>query len=43
MTSDNHTREYCYKKICETVIMKYRDQDQIDPDDVTVDDEEVTD
>ena len=43
MTSDDHTREYCYKKICETVIMKYRDQDQIDPDDVTVDDEEVTD
>ena len=43
MTSDDHTREYCYKKICETVIMKYKDQDQIDPDDVTVDDEEVTD
>ncbi len=43
MTSDDNTREYCYKKICETVIMKYRDQDQIDPDDVTVDDEEVTD
>jgi len=43
MTSEDHTREYCYKKICETVVMKYRDQDQIDPDDVTVDDEEVTD
>ena len=39
LNQDEQLRELCYKKICEIFIMKYKSQDMIDPDSVTVDDE----
>jgi len=38
VTEDDELREYCYNKICEVVIMKYRAED-INPDDILTDDE----
>jgi recombination protein RecA len=35
---DDDLREYCYNKICEVVIMKYRAED-INPDEILTDDE----
>jgi recombination protein RecA len=39
LNQDEQLRQLCYKKICEIFIMKYKSQDMIDPDSVTVDDE----
>lgn len=32
-------KDYCYRKICDLFIMKYRSQDLIDPNEIAVDDE----
>lgn len=34
--------DQCYKTICDTVIMKYKDQEAFDPDLISVDDDEIT-
>lgn len=34
--------DQCYKSICDTVIMKYKDQEAFDPDLISVDDDEIT-
>ena len=39
LIDDPHLKDYCYKKICDTYIMKYRSQDLIDPEEIAVDDE----
>lgn len=38
LSADSDLKEFCYKKICDIFVMKYRDQDKIDPDEVSVDD-----
>jgi len=38
LSEDSDLKEFCYKKICDIFVMKYRDQDKIDPDEVSVDD-----
>lgn len=43
LENDKELHDYCYKKICDIFIMKYRSQDQINPDDISVDDEELSD
>lgn len=42
LDKDPDLREYCYNKICDIFIMKYRTTDTIDPDEITVDDDELT-
>ena len=40
LEQDPDLKEYCYNKICNIYIMKYKgDSEGIDPDEVTVDDE----
>jgi recombination protein RecA len=39
LIDDPHLKDFCYKKICDTYIMKYRSQDLVDPEDIAVDDE----
>jgi len=41
--SNDTLRDYCYRKICDIFIMKYRSQDHINPDEISVDDDEVSD
>lgn len=36
-------RDYCYKKLCDIYIMKYHEQDLINPDEVSMDGEELID
>ena len=38
LSEDSDLKEFCYKKICDIFVMKYRDQDKIDPDQISVDD-----
>lgn len=37
LEADPDLKAYCYKILCDIFIMKYRDQDQVDPDDVSID------
>jgi recombination protein RecA len=34
--------DQCYKSICDTIIMKYKDQESFDPDLISLDDDEIT-
>ncbi len=43
LEKDENLKQYCYNKICNIFVMKYRDQDHINPDEISVDDEELTD
>jgi len=43
LADDEDLKDYCYRRICDIFVMKYREQDQIDPDDVSVDDGELLD
>lgn len=43
LEQDEELKEYCYKKICDIYVMKYKDKDQIDPDDISVDEGELED
>jgi recombination protein RecA len=43
LTDDPSLKDYCYKKICDIFVMKYRKQDEINPDEVSVDDGELLD
>lgn len=43
LTNDEELKDYCYKRICDIFVMRYRDQDQINPDEVSVDDGELLD
>lgn len=42
LNKDPDLHKYCYNKICDIFIMKYRSSDHIDPDEVVVDDDELT-
>ncbi len=42
LTEDPALKQQCYEEICNTIIMKYRDQEAIDPDQISVDDEELS-
>ena len=37
LSNDEELRDYCYKRICDIFVMKYKDQDQINPDEISVD------
>ena len=41
LNADPNLKEYCYKKICDIFIMKYKDSEPIDPDQISVDDNEL--
>ena len=43
LSQDPLLKDYCYRKICDIFIMKYKAQDQIDPDEVSIDDGELLD
>jgi len=43
LANDEELKSYCYKRICDIFVMKYRKQDQIDPDDISVDDGDLLD
>ena len=43
LTTNEELKSYCYKKICDIFIMKYRQQDMINPDEVSVDEGEIED
>ncbi len=43
LEADPELKEYCYNKICDIYVMKYRDQNLIDPDDISVDEGELED
>jgi len=43
LETNDELKQYCYKKICDIYIMKYRDQSNVDPDDVSVDEGEIED
>ena len=43
LDSDADLKQYCYKKVCDIYVMKYKDQAMIDPDDVSVDEGELED
>jgi hypothetical protein len=43
LDADPELKEYCYKKICDIYVMKYRDQNLIDPDEISVDEGELED
>lgn len=43
LSSDESLKEYCYKKICDIFVMKYRKQDEINPDEISVDDGDLLD
>ena len=38
MRNDESLREYCYNKICEIFVMKYKDKNTLDPEEITLDD-----
>jgi recombination protein RecA len=42
LTADPNLKEYCYKKICDIFIMKYKDSEPIDPDQISIDDDELS-
>jgi recombination protein RecA len=42
LVDDEELKQYCYKKICDIFIMKYKTQD-LSPDDISVDDGELID
>lgn len=39
LSNDEDLKNYCYNKICDVVIMKYKAEDIIDPDQIILDDE----
>ena len=41
LAADPNLREYCYNKICDIFIMKYKDSEPIDLDQISVDDDEL--
>jgi recombination protein RecA len=41
LNKDEDLKNYCYKKICDIFIMKYKSDDHFDPDEVSVDDGEL--
>lgn len=43
LANDEDLKDYCYRRICDIFVMKYREQDQIDPDDISVDDGDLLD
>ena len=43
LDGDADLKQYCYKKVCDIYVMKYKDQAMIDPDDVSVDEGELED
>jgi recombination protein RecA len=43
LEADEDLKEYCYKKICDIYVMKYRAQDHINPDEISVDEGELED
>ena len=43
LEQDEDLKSYCYKKICDIYVMKYRDQNLIDPDEISVDEGELED
>jgi recombination protein RecA len=43
LANDEYLKDYCYRRICDIFVMKYREQDQIDPDDISVDDGDLLD
>ena len=43
LTDSEDLKDYCYKKICDIFVMKYRKQDEINPDEISVDDGELLD
>jgi recombination protein RecA len=44
MLQDNaELKDYCYRKICDIFVMKYKGEAPIDPDDISVDDGELMD
>ena len=43
LANDEQLKDYCYRRICDIFVMKYREQDQIDPDDISVDDGDLLD
>ena len=43
LEADPELKEYCYNKICDIYVMKYRDQNLIDPDEISVDEGELED
>jgi len=43
LANDEDLKNYCYRRICDIFVMKYREQDQIDPDEISVDDGDLLD
>jgi recombination protein RecA len=43
LDGDADLKQYCYKKVCDIYVMKYKDHAMIDPDDVSVDEGELED
>ena len=43
LDSNEELKSYCYKKICDIYVMKYRAQNLIDPDEISVDEGELED
>jgi recombination protein RecA len=43
LEADEDLKQYCYKKICDIFVMKYREQDHINPDEISVDEGELED
>jgi recombination protein RecA len=43
LDADPELKQYCYNKVCNIYVMKYKDQNGIDPDDVSIDDGELED
>lgn len=43
LSTNADLKEYCYKKICDIFIMKYKGDEAFDPDEVSVDDGELLD
>lgn len=41
LNKDQDLKDYCYKKICDIFIMKYKSDEHFDPDEVSVDDGEL--
>jgi recombination protein RecA len=42
LAADPSLKDYCYRKICDIFIMKYKDSEPIDPDQISVDDDELS-
>jgi recombination protein RecA len=42
LAADSNLKDYCYRKICDIFIMKYKDSEPIDPDQISVDDDELS-